>query len=395
MGAQIGKTSSLVLTLCGVLKDILLVCASIFIWGTPVTGIQLSGYCVALAGLVYHKLGADKLREQYSQLRGNGYSLRNLASRKIVSVASIIFILLVVGEMCLQGVSVMDTVKTIQGTMPIYVETPGANLAGYQPRGKFDIVISMYWENQTKVAEAIREIKELAPLQGLDPNVIIYIKDQDADVEAIKWGTGADVVKIIPNRGREGGTYLSHILSEWNNLAAHTLFLQGDIHNFEKIKNRITDYFVPTTGTLPLGFGYTVCECNECRDSWGGDEVWYRVPEVYSAATGELCPNSGILVSYGGQFIVSANRIRSTKKQVYQYIQQLLESDSDHWIHEDSRMDRFNDKPDNPYFGHTLERSWMILFQCADPRLSITCPKLDTRREPGDTDEKCQCIDKD
>ncbi|PKS12135.1 hypothetical protein jhhlp_001433 [Lomentospora prolificans] len=53
----IGKTSAVVLTLCGVLKDILLVMASMIIWGTQVTPLQAFGYTIALAGIVYYKLG--------------------------------------------------------------------------------------------------------------------------------------------------------------------------------------------------------------------------------------------------------------------------------------------------------------------------------------------------
>ena len=63
----IGKTSSLVMTLCGVLKDILLVAASMFLWKTPVTGLQFFGYSLALIGLVYYKLGGEKIREYAGQ----------------------------------------------------------------------------------------------------------------------------------------------------------------------------------------------------------------------------------------------------------------------------------------------------------------------------------------
>ncbi|KAI9889769.1 MAG: hypothetical protein M1814_004971 [Vezdaea aestivalis] len=63
----IGKTSSLVLTLCGVLKDILLVVASILIWGTVITPLQMFGYFIALGGLVYYKLGAEKLKEYLAE----------------------------------------------------------------------------------------------------------------------------------------------------------------------------------------------------------------------------------------------------------------------------------------------------------------------------------------
>lgn len=59
----IGKTSSLVLTLSGVLKDILLVAASIAIWGTHVSGLQFFGYSIALGGLVYYKLGAAGIKQ--------------------------------------------------------------------------------------------------------------------------------------------------------------------------------------------------------------------------------------------------------------------------------------------------------------------------------------------
>lgn len=59
----IGKTSSLVLTLCGVLKDILLVGLSMLIWGAPVSGTQFFGYGIALAGMMYYKLGADQIKQ--------------------------------------------------------------------------------------------------------------------------------------------------------------------------------------------------------------------------------------------------------------------------------------------------------------------------------------------
>lgn len=66
---QIGKTSSLVLTLCGVLKDILLVTFSILYWGTTVTFLQFVGYGVALCGLVYYKLGGEKIKEHVLQIQ--------------------------------------------------------------------------------------------------------------------------------------------------------------------------------------------------------------------------------------------------------------------------------------------------------------------------------------
>ncbi|RMZ92097.1 hypothetical protein DV736_g655, partial [Chaetothyriales sp. CBS 134916] len=62
----IGKTSSLVLTLCGILKDILLVMASMMIWGTQVSAMQFFGYSIALGGMLYYKLGAEALKQHIS-----------------------------------------------------------------------------------------------------------------------------------------------------------------------------------------------------------------------------------------------------------------------------------------------------------------------------------------
>jgi hypothetical protein len=60
-----------VLTLSGVLKDILLVIISILIWSTPVTKLQVFGYSIALTGLMWYKLGTDQIKEQYLKvLRG-------------------------------------------------------------------------------------------------------------------------------------------------------------------------------------------------------------------------------------------------------------------------------------------------------------------------------------
>jgi hypothetical protein len=55
------------MTLSGVLKDILLVIASMLIFRDPVSGLQAFGYTIALCGLVYYKLGADKIKEYIGQ----------------------------------------------------------------------------------------------------------------------------------------------------------------------------------------------------------------------------------------------------------------------------------------------------------------------------------------
>ncbi|KAF1356133.1 triose-phosphate transporter family-domain-containing protein [Delphinella strobiligena] len=94
----IGRTSSLVLTLSGVLKDILLVFASMLIFRDPVSPLQFFGYSIALGGLVYYKLGADKLKE-YAGAGGRAwadYGVRHPALRKVIIFAAVLIVLLLV-----------------------------------------------------------------------------------------------------------------------------------------------------------------------------------------------------------------------------------------------------------------------------------------------------------
>ncbi|WEW54960.1 hypothetical protein PRK78_000387 [Emydomyces testavorans] len=99
----IGKTSSLVLTLCGVLKDILLVTISAIWWKTPVTALQLFGYSIAIGGLLYYKLGTDKIKEYASQANRTWveYGATNPIRRRVIifgaSTVLVLFLLVQLG----------------------------------------------------------------------------------------------------------------------------------------------------------------------------------------------------------------------------------------------------------------------------------------------------------
>lgn len=93
----IGKTSSLVMTLCGVLKDVLLVAASMMIWGTPISPLQAFGYTIALGGMVYYKLGFDALKG-YAGEAGRHWAefgATRPVARKIVVLVGAVFIVFV------------------------------------------------------------------------------------------------------------------------------------------------------------------------------------------------------------------------------------------------------------------------------------------------------------
>lgn len=84
------------MTLSGVLKDILLVAASMLIFRDPVTGLQFFGYSIALGGLVYYKLGADKFKEYAAegQRQWAEYGNRSPIVRKLVSFALVVITLI-------------------------------------------------------------------------------------------------------------------------------------------------------------------------------------------------------------------------------------------------------------------------------------------------------------
>ncbi|KAF2273888.1 TPT-domain-containing protein [Westerdykella ornata] len=96
----IGRTSSLVLTLSGVLKDILLVFASMIIFGDPVTLLQAFGYGVALVGLMFYKLGAQKMKELIGQ---GGMAWAEMGAARPVTRKLLIFALVAVTLFVLLG----------------------------------------------------------------------------------------------------------------------------------------------------------------------------------------------------------------------------------------------------------------------------------------------------
>lgn len=90
------------MTLCGVLKDILLVAASMAIWNTPVTGLQFFGYSIALGGLVYYKLGGDKIKDYAGQANRSWaeYGSKHPAQRKFIIIGAVVLIFfLLIGAM--------------------------------------------------------------------------------------------------------------------------------------------------------------------------------------------------------------------------------------------------------------------------------------------------------
>lgn len=260
----------------------------------------------------------------------------------------------------------------------------------FVPKTDVELVISMYKEPIEEVAHLISTLKDMPNMPN--PRVHIYIKDIDANVGEIKESTGADQVTPLPNIGREGETYLKHILGNWDSLAKQTVFLQADVHNPREFYPRIRDYFVPgRTGMLSLGWSGQVCNCDNCGDRFNLWDTTHLFPEISNRINNATkCEN--VVLSYKGQFVASAKRIRGVDKSVYQDLHDAFVN-PDSWAHQEEYLQGRPDSMNAPAFGYLMERIWNLLFQCNSMDVAWKCPTLLSGLRIGGNFEDCQCLD--
>jgi hypothetical protein len=72
-----------------------------------------------------------------------------------------------------------------------------------------DIIFSSYREDPSAVSNQINALRSGLKLQQLSSRVTLYVKDETLSANEIQMlpnRVGADVVRQLPNLGREGGT---------------------------------------------------------------------------------------------------------------------------------------------------------------------------------------------
>ncbi|KAF2448048.1 hypothetical protein P171DRAFT_237000 [Karstenula rhodostoma CBS 690.94] len=263
----------------------------------------------------------------------------------------------------------------------------------YKPQLPVEIVLSMYNEPIDEVVEIIHNLRGMPSLS--DAQVTIYTKNSSADNGFIKQRTGANHIIPLPNVGREGETYLNHILKRWDSLAHQTIFLQAGIHNPREFYTHVRNYYSHTqTGFLNLGWSGTVCNCADCGDRLFWTDSTHVLPQLYAHmynTTPTACEN--VLLSYKGQFIVSAARVRGISKNVYNTLWQAF-VDENSWAHQQGYLQGRPDSMSAPDFGYTMERMWNLLFQCSNREVAWKCPSLVSGWRIGGNTCDCQCFDK-
>ncbi|QSZ37500.1 hypothetical protein DSL72_008598 [Monilinia vaccinii-corymbosi] len=355
-----------------------------------ISWVQLNAYCLAILCLVgfsqvhifWEEISNSIQRHlAHSSDTGSGGVLkkRHTLLLSVSSIALLTFLLNAMSFAQLAGLSPGPS-PTIDTT---YTSESSA----------FDIVVSAYTESPESITRMLSAIKSTSYLSSLNPRVIIYTKGPAASLSALQNSTGADIVEQLPNRGREGGTYLHHIVSHWDDLATQTMFIQAHAHNIRELIPRINSYLVPQTGMLSLGFSEGTCSCPNCDDRFGWQDDWSIVPTLYERIYGSACTDStSLLMSYKGQFVASARRIRGIGRGIYEGLLTTITSEGG-WSH-DPRLVEANDSPDNPSFGFTVERIWGLLMQCAsDERVAMKCPSMLSGMTRGGDVGDCQCLD--
>lgn len=262
----------------------------------------------------------------------------------------------------------------------------------YTASSQLDIVVSMYEEEPETVRHMMLELTKIPIIASSEVRLIVYSKQDAVDTTKLKAATGADRAEHLQNRGREGETYLHHILNRWDDLGRHTIFLQAGIHNPREFYARIRNYFVPTTGMLSLGFSGNICNCNTCGDRWGWTDLSGVIPRLYADTYHKTCDSTPILLSYKGQFIASAARIRGNDRGIYKRLHEAL-IDRRSWAHQEPYLQGRPDSLNAPLFGYTLERLWSMLLQCSDLDVAFKCPTMLSRTRRWGGIEDCQCLD--
>jgi hypothetical protein len=262
----------------------------------------------------------------------------------------------------------------------------------YNPTSAIDIVMSMYREPPSHITDTFSLLSSIPSIGSRSPRLILYTKDPSANLTLLQQQTNATKVIQLPNVGREGHTYLHHMISSWDDLAAQTFFLQASIHNPREFKARVQDYYTPQTGMLSLGFSGQSCECNSCGDRFGWQDRSGIVEETWKEVFNQTCGAQRVLFSYKGQFIASAARVRANEKAMYETLRDALQ-EPDSWAHGDEYLQGRPDSLNAPYFGYTLERLWSMIMQCSDERIAALCPTLLSGQRRDCSEADCQCLD--
>ncbi len=145
----------------------------------------------------------------------------------------------------------------------------------------------------------------------------------------------------LPNVGREGHTYLYHIIQNYDQLDDHTCFLQG--HPFDHtpdLEKRLQTFDHSLSFYVLSNRVHAINLCYDPTDF----SLHGLLIDTYRRVFGVAKTSHEFTFGAGAQFIVSRDAIRSRPKSFYENLLQIM------------------DYSVNPPEGFALERFWTIIF---------------------------------
>ena len=227
------------------------------------------------------------------------------------------------------------------------------------PQSSFEIVIAHYNEN-------------LEWLNGLESVCTIYSKGGAAN--ALQKG-----YQKLPNIGREGHTYLHHIVERYDTLPEVTIFLQGRIDDHVSISlDEVVELSLATQNGQVTTFPYRELELFDAWDGvpWNDYPIWQKWNSMERLDTSktpgqywqQLFPGTKVPLSVGFQpAALFALRKSTIQQHPHAFYKSLLEE----WFL--GPMMHIN-----PETGHFLERLWLAIF---NPAEYVCWDKADVAKE--------------
>ena len=166
------------------------------------------------------------------------------------------------------------------------------------------------------------------------------------------------IIKKLPNLGRESHTWLTHIVSNYENLDKYNIFLQGKIDDLNCMSYKNPDKYLK--GLKENGFSVSrlgllgpfhwsknvgIEKNKKYQKQWSKGQI-HTSDLSFRQFSKKIFPNIPYFVatSYGGCFAVSSELIRKHKKSFYENVL------------------RYVSHNPNPIEGHYLERLWCYMF---------------------------------
>jgi hypothetical protein len=165
---------------------------------------------------------------------------------------------------------------------------------------RFDVVLSYFTEDVNYVARYIRYLRDVLTLKNVTLRIIVYNKNAKANLTYLKEVLKADTVILLDNVGREGATFLHHIIENYNKLADHIIFSQAGVEGISNtglddwFLHRLDKQFNSSVGYMPLVIVGNLI-VYDCGIHPSGH--FHRLVDLWGMLQQTLCPLGGQAVS--------------------------------------------------------------------------------------------------